>query len=195
MKYLAWVLILAGLVSILCEIESCRRSYSARASAGAIQPYVDADADAITEEEQFIWIIGGGIVTTCLGLYLRSRLHPDFPAAKLAERLSITRLIFCPKCGRPLRINESCRIRLLGFVPRPICCDCKAATEFSGAAIFGMGVVLAFGGGFLFLDGMFPIPFISILIGLSSCLIGIVRWQRQFSKAKRYTSQQMTKPK
>jgi hypothetical protein len=195
MRYLAWALIFSGLVCILCELESCRRFYYASPSPDTGQPYLDGDADAtlFIEGEGFIYMIGSGIVATCLGLYMRRWARSDSAAARLAERLTITRPIFCPQCGRPLRINESTKAKLLGFIPRLICAECKVGTEFSGAAIFCAGFVLAFCG-FLFLEKI-PLLFTSIFGGLMTCLIGVVRWERQFSKAKRFISRQTAEPK
>ena len=190
MKYLAWTLIIAGLISILCEFESYRRSYTANVSKDIGQPSRDADENATPfgEGERFIYLMGAGIVAISAGLYLRSRARSDSGTARLAERLTITRLIFCPNCGRPLRINESTNAKLLGFIPRLICGECKVGTEWSGAAIFGVGFVLAFSG-FLFIEAISLIAFILIFAGLVACLIGIVRWERQSSKAKRYIAQ------
>jgi hypothetical protein len=73
MKYLAWALILIGLVAILLGFESCHYERAAYFASHPDFASTDGDMNESDAEEVFIFVAGGGTIIFCTGLYLRSR--------------------------------------------------------------------------------------------------------------------------
>ena len=199
MKLLAWIFILVGLASILFGLGSCRHYYAVNPPPEAYQPGWDADAQAepYIAFETFFYTMAGGVIAISLGLYLRRRVRPDFSVLRLAERLTILRPRFCPKCGKPLRARDCRREKMVGFIPRLVCADCIVGAEHSGALVFATGFILIFGGFLVFsfcIDRALIAFFwlISLPVGFGVCVIGVLRWDRQFRRAKRYISEHVT---
>jgi hypothetical protein len=189
MKYLAWALIIIGLAAILFGIESCRnvREFYSASQVKDLRMNSEGDPVAMASAEKFISVIGGGIIMFFTGLYLRSWARPDSAIWRSAEYLTIRRLRFCPKCGRPLRAGECKNDMLFGTFPRLLCGDCNVAVERSGMLIFVIGFFLILIG---FLDpdsvGFFVLP------GLPMCLLGLLQWNNQLRKARQYLSKHST---
>lgn len=74
MKYLAWALITIGLAAILFGFESCRhvREFYTASQAKDLHMNTEGDPVAMASAENFIRIVGCGIVVSCVGLYLRN---------------------------------------------------------------------------------------------------------------------------
>ena len=199
MKYLAWSLIIVGLMAIFFGFESCHHERAVYlASHPSFPP--EADLDASTMDEISIFSTCGGIIVLCLGLYLRSRTGSGSAAWRMAERMTFSRSRFCPKCGRPLKTSECIKEERPGFSPRLKCGDCDVRVSYSGMIIISIGVCIVFAAigtlcvistfGFVGAASLLLLP-----VGLGLCGAGALQSDRQMRKAKEYFSRCSQPPK
>lgn len=193
MNYLWRLFIIIGLVSFLCELESCRRVSHMEGPTYADGRPLDGDADAwgYIADMDFIELVGGGIIAISIGLYLRTITGPDAALWRQAGRLAIRSPRFCPKCGRPLQINECKKENESEFNSPLLCGDCNVGVNYSGWKIFVTGLAVTF-------ISIFLMPFIGCmgffitLVGLAMFWCGLLQWELQLRRAKKILSKRST---
>ena len=188
MKYLARIFIGTGVLCMILGLVSCWQDPDPGHSP---PPGFDADGDHrpyLAFGRFFTWMAGGA-VAVCVGFYFRGDATQGSSLLSRADVLTLIRPCFCPRCGKPLRLSDCRSGKQFGFLPRLLCSECMVYAEYSGAFIFSLGVLL------LLRAFLLPVPaqlealsLISVPAGVCLVLVGTIRLDRQYRRAKKYAS-------
>lgn len=191
MRHFARALLVLGVLCVLLSPLSCRPVRQALVSAPDESRPVNERSDrSSTEVKQFLALLGFGIITLCVGEWLRTRARS--PASMLSETLMLRRARCCSGCGKPLCRNECRKTRQWGFIPRLVCPECGGYAEWSCTVLLALALALIFipilanclferVPDFIIAGGFFSFP-----AGLCLFILGLWDHNRQFEKMKRY---------
>ena len=188
MKYLARTLFVIAIASFAFGLVSCWRNPDPNRTA---PPGYEADGDHrpyVAFSRFFAGLAGGG-VALALGAFFRSKAREQFSFSGQIELLSVLRPRFCPKCGKPLSRRDCERAKQFGLLPRLLCSNCKVYGGYSGAIVFGVGVLLLLRA-FLIPapEALLALSVLSVPVGICFLFVGILRIERQQKMAKKYAS-------